>query len=554
MAPPVDNLHQRCASQERLDQLVERGRLLMQALANRAEVAKLEAERAELQIALEDARAGRPARLQHLVSKLDGQEWPAQIREFQDLPETPRETSVGIAATQDSSPDQSEQLSIDVNSWESLLQHSRRRLESRQVNRLEQTDNKAPTAPLSQTSNSISINRSSIAAEIDPAPPVSEPNELTSPQTTPAQRTVAAKEGKNVGRRKAVAPLPQANCKTPLKSAKARRKSTEPACVKVADAASSASISQVTPIKSPFKRLGGGLGLSTIVHALIVFFLAVYHLRAPETIAGLAFESSPVDTPADVFEVSQPSEVAEPADEPVTEPLNNESQDLEQVLSEASNLVLDSALTTNQESSTSMLTDSSVASQSAELISSTSASFFGVATGGNNFCYVVDTSGSMRGQPWEAAKRELLRSLSSLKATQRFYIIFVGEDFAAIPAPGGREPSTHLLYANSENLEHARRWIESTKVGSGSPPTDALEFAISKEPDAIYLLTDGVTKVDVCAFLRKVNRFDDVISGERVRVPIHAIAFFSLAGQDLMRRIASENQGQFIYVPNPRKK
>jgi hypothetical protein len=78
-----------------------------------------------------------------------------------------------------------------------------------------------------------------------------------------------------------------------------------------------------------------------------------------------------------------------------------------------------------------------------------------------------------------------------------------------------------------------------------------LRYAIQLEPDAIYLLTDGVTTSDVGAALKRFNRAVDLIDGEQVKVPIHAVAFYSLDGQQLMRRIAAENQGKFIYVPNP---
>lgn len=121
--------------------------------------------------------------------------------------------------------------------------------------------------------------------------------------------------------------------------------------------------------------------------------------------------------------------------------------------------------------------------------------------------------------------------------------------------PGEREPAERALYATRENLEHARRWLLGVTIGgSGAAPKESVKFAIEKEPDAIYLLTDGVTKVkDVADFIREQNRVSDLINGEQVRVPIHAIAFYSDEGQQLLRRIAAENAGQFIYVPDPTK-
>ena len=75
---------------------------------------------------------------------------------------------------------------------------------------------------------------------------------------------------------------------------------------------------------------------------------------------------------------------------------------------------------------------------------------------------------------------------------------------------------------------------------------------MAKEPDAIYLLTDGVTRVkDVAAIVRNQNRIQDLIHGEQVRVPIHTIAFYTLDGERLLRQIAAENDGQFTYVRPP---
>ena len=104
-------------------------------------------------------------------------------------------------------------------------------------------------------------------------------------------------------------------------------------------------------------------------------------------------------------------------------------------------------------------------------------------------------------------------------------------------------------------MQHARQWVNGLDFVQGGPPIDAIEFAIEKEPDAIYLLTDGVTAVKTVAQqIRSFNQIEDLINGTQVRSPIHAISFYSLEGEQLMRQIASENKGQFIYVPDPRKR
>ncbi|HBE68665.1 MAG TPA: hypothetical protein DDW52_11015, partial [Planctomycetaceae bacterium] len=117
----------------------------------------------------------------------------------------------------------------------------------------------------------------------------------------------------------------------------------------------------------------------------------------------------------------------------------------------------------------------------------------------------------------------------------------------------GTEPASTFVYATPENLAKTRRWIETVDIGIGAPPNNALEFAIELEPDAVYLLTDGVTKVDVAAHLQEINRTESLFGEPRVLTPIHPIAYYSLEGQQLLRRIAAENNGKFIYVPDPRR-
>ncbi len=304
-----------------------------------------------------------------------------------------------------------------------------------------------------------------------------------------------------------------------------------------------------------FSGLGGVIS-SLLAHVLLLVILAWVTLKLPPPPAGMAFESSSVDVAEETFELTQPLEV-DVADE-VTEPVPAATPALDAAseMAELGPMISENA--TDFVSTMGSLANSAAAAQSAVTAATSamnaSASFFGAAAGGNSFCYVIDGSASMRGGPWQAAKLELLKSLASLKPTQRFYIIFFNRNLEAITLPGESDPASYPLYATPDNLQHAQRWVDSLTIGVGAPPNKALVLAISKEPDAIYLLTDGVTTVDVAAFLRTENRVTDLIHGEQVLVPIHAIAFYSLEGQELLRNIARENQGQFVYVPDPSKR
>ncbi len=311
--------------------------------------------------------------------------------------------------------------------------------------------------------------------------------------------------------------------------------------------------------KPLFRSGKRGLIFSIVVHSALISTLMAITMRIPHQTASLGFEAGPSDGAADSFEVLQPVEVT--STEEVSPEMPSDTTQSSVSLPSAVGLSSTSVNAVSQSVASGMsgvqasANRAVAASSGRPNPSNANASFFGAAASGNCFCYVIDGSESMRGGPWEAAKAELLRSLSTMKASHRFYIIFFNQKLSAIPMPGEREPATSPLYATPENLKHARNWIESLRIERGAPPNDALLQAIEVEPDAIYLLADGVTKIDVPGFLRTKNRTSDFISGEQVRVPIHAIAFYSPdSGQKLMKQVALENKGQFIFVPDPRKK
>jgi len=162
------------------------------------------------------------------------------------------------------------------------------------------------------------------------------------------------------------------------------------------------------------------------------------------------------------------------------------------------------------------------------------ASFFGLYARGRSFVYVVDHSGSMEGEPLEAAKNELVRSLSALESDMKFYVLFYNDSTLAMPGD-------LLEDASVKNLNTCRQWIATITSGGGTDPTDALSKALAFRPDAIWLLSDGLFSDSVCDHIAVLN------SGGRVQ--IHTIAFYDNAGEAVLQRIARENRGVFRFVP-----
>lgn len=167
-----------------------------------------------------------------------------------------------------------------------------------------------------------------------------------------------------------------------------------------------------------------------------------------------------------------------------------------------------------------------------------SAEFFEIVGTGRRFAYVVDCSGSMSGAPFSKACAELQRSIDQLNSGQSFFVVFF--DHAEYPQfyP---EISPGLVRASAENKHRLREWIAAFPLpGGGTDPSAALLRALSLEPDAIYLLSDGVFPAETAALVRAKNR---------KQCAIHAVAFMTREAETLLKNIARQNRGTYRFVP-----
>ena len=184
----------------------------------------------------------------------------------------------------------------------------------------------------------------------------------------------------------------------------------------------------------------------------------------------------------------------------------------------------------------------------------TGAEFFGVKATGNTFVYIVDSSPSMRRDgAFDAAKEEIVRSLKSMKPKQRYFISFFGKEVDPMVLETG-SAEKYPVYAKPENLTKTIDWLNLVRIQKeGLPPNNALAEAIGMQPDGIFLLFDGDTKVDVAKFLRTKNRTDDILSMGTPKVPIHVVHFYQDEFQKQMRQVAEENGGTYRFVPRPER-
>jgi hypothetical protein len=168
----------------------------------------------------------------------------------------------------------------------------------------------------------------------------------------------------------------------------------------------------------------------------------------------------------------------------------------------------------------------------------TGSEFMGVKSDARHVIYVIDFSGSMNGDRFAHTRLELKRSIERLPADGSFLVIFFDESFMVMP-PG------HLVPSTARNKSLAKAWIDSMVTRGGTEPSRAMEFALSLQPEAIFMMTDG-------QFVSN-ELVNHVIDQENVgrRTSINTIAFHERAAEEELKKIARENRGDYRYVPPP---
>ena len=108
-------------------------------------------------------------------------------------------------------------------------------------------------------------------------------------------------------------------------------------------------------------------------------------------------------------------------------------------------------------------------------------------------------------------------------------------------------PPGQLVDATRENRARATRWLadQEPDPAGESIPWDAMEFALSLNPEAIFLLTDGEFQPQHTAEL------EEAIRAAGARAKIHTVAFGSAGDIDSLQRIADKSGGTYRRIPLP---
>jgi len=151
--------------------------------------------------------------------------------------------------------------------------------------------------------------------------------------------------------------------------------------------------------------------------------------------------------------------------------------------------------------------------------------------------FVVDTSGSMRGEKVSQVKDALLYCLENLNRKDRFNIV----QFATVTQTLAPSP----VSADSGNIQKARRFVEGLNARGGTNIHDALLVSMrmlrdTDSPRMVVFLTDGeptVGETDAGAISR------DLVSANQTNVRLFVFGVGDDVNTHLLDRIAEQNRG-----------
>ena len=169
--------------------------------------------------------------------------------------------------------------------------------------------------------------------------------------------------------------------------------------------------------------------------------------------------------------------------------------------------------------------------------SAPTAQFFGTKIEGRRIVFVLDNSGSMQGGRLETVIAELLRTVDSLKPDQVFYVVFYSDIAYPLFYP---DPATDFIRPTDRNKKLLAEWLDSVELCLGDAVVDALKGALSIEPDAIILLSDGRIQGEA--------KMQFLLSAGRSGVPLHTVGIGLGAGstaRENLQQIAAANGGDF---------
>lgn len=162
--------------------------------------------------------------------------------------------------------------------------------------------------------------------------------------------------------------------------------------------------------------------------------------------------------------------------------------------------------------------------------------------------FVVDASGSMVGA-FAAIAQELSRSVEALDSSQEFFVLAF-QSGRAIALPPARPAAARPGMGG-----YAEEWLTAVVRPSGtSSPLEAIQTALSAEPDVLFLLGSGAAPgrsfgIGCEALLEEIELLNGPVgAGGTRRTRIHAIECLGQDPEECLRRIARANGGEYRFL------
>jgi len=147
--------------------------------------------------------------------------------------------------------------------------------------------------------------------------------------------------------------------------------------------------------------------------------------------------------------------------------------------------------------------------------------------------YVIDGSGSMT-DSLHYVKLELKRSIGELGEDTEFHVIFYSS------RPPVEMPTRRPVPATERNKQLAFEFIDRVIPQGQTDPVEAIKRAFAVGPDLIYLLTDAEFDRSIVDLTKRLN-----VGG---KVTVHTIGFLYPSGEEVLKQIAEQNNGNYKFV------
>lgn len=205
------------------------------------------------------------------------------------------------------------------------------------------------------------------------------------------------------------------------------------------------------------------------------------------------------------------------------------------------------------------------------------ARFFDLEVRAKRIAYVIDFSKSMKGKRQQLMRRELVKSIGLLDASQDYQLIFfagpvwvagsvvkMAEDqkSAVVIDHGGaehrwtsinvgnwemsgRRQQAAWLQATPDNVRQSITTVNGTGLEFGTYWRPAIELALGMQPapEVIYFMTDGIVSKKVYETIDELTR-----TARRRGTVINTISMMEPDAADAMRALAKQSGGAFTQV------